>query len=215
MALHMAIIHLYICTTSQIDIFHVTIHTRQDACPTTTYGSNLTTAIKTASDHTAINCDISKVWTTLVIVTSTKHTTIVLQLVDTRCSRSCLVIQFRLIDFKIVVVNTFIIIADITIVKCQMRGSEDGATLSCAVGIPLNGRYTLIKCQTITWMIIIIIIISVIFGEYLILADTNHDIGCTGNVIKDGTCDCNEFSFNFLTLMFADMSFVTTTENFS
>ena len=93
-----------------------------------------------------------------------------------------------------------------------MRGSEDRAALSCTVGIPLDSWYTFIIIQTVT---LTRIIIDVALWEYLILTDADDNIGLTRNIIHDRTCHGNQFSIDNSTSMFAYMTLITATKDFT
>ena len=159
-AMYVAFNEFYICLTCLIDTYQgadaVVLTCSID--DTTTNGSNLTTAEEGIADVSAIHLHIGDIHTTVVDVATTEDTTTVIQSVGA-VARPGLVVQFLLIVIR-AYLNIFevgicggyaveVSITDISIVECDIRGTEYGTTLTTTVCITLDGRKTVNKAGAV------------------------------------------------------------------
>ena len=166
-ALHMAVVNLHVCRTGKIDIIESTVSTALLGRATPD-SSNLATTIETVTDDASPQRDVRVVHITIIVVTTTIGIAAVFQSVVGRSLRVCSIRPSLVVDF-LYIISILIFIAYIGIIDGQVGRTIDGTSLTTAISITLDDRYTLVEA-----------IASRQCG--LILADTDHHIGNTGDI---------------------------------
>ena len=160
-AIDMAIIYLDTRTTIFIDFIQHTslvvlvafLHL------TTSYGCNLTATKDAVTNLTAPYCYVCEVHTTVIIVSTTKEITTVRQTILTNVVCPCFIVQFLFVLTSLRIVG----VTNVSVVHGQVSCTKDGATLTTAIGITLNGRYAFVE--------------AIVAGQcLLVLTDANDDV---------------------------------------